>query len=183
MDTIDATLKLKSGATGTLSQSFGTTFPNNTEWAFACEKGSVTVGRGQDLSQLAQSSAGKKGGNVVRVFGLDGQIVSETTVQDDISGVTPEVKDWAAALAEGRTNKIQSPEEAVADLELVSGHHNAKDQYKSVLGLTFHRSRKCSGAESRMVHLRLALCKQSRLGQLESDFNLMNTRRNFLGRS
>ena len=56
---------------------------------------------------------------MVRVFGLDGQVVSETTVQDDISGVTPEVKDWAEALAGGRTNKIQSPEEAVADLELV----------------------------------------------------------------
>jgi len=117
VDTIDATLKLKSGATGTLSQSFGTTFPNNSEWAIACEQGTVTVGRAGEI--VHSSHTDKKLGNVVRVFGPDSKLVKEIPVEDDGSGVTPEVKDWAEALANDKSNEIQSPEQALADLELI----------------------------------------------------------------
>ena len=45
IDTVDATMKTKSGATGTVSISFGTTL-SGSEWTFGCEKGSVSLAKG-----------------------------------------------------------------------------------------------------------------------------------------
>ena len=41
-------------------------------------------------------------------------------VEDERSGVPPEVRKWGEALAAGKQNTRQIPEEALADLELVS---------------------------------------------------------------
>src|SRR5947209_19620791 len=46
VDTIDATMKAKNGATGTLSISFGTTF-KGMEWTVACEDGVISVAGGK----------------------------------------------------------------------------------------------------------------------------------------
>ena len=95
VDTVDAVLKTKSGATGTLNISFGTTFEGS-EWAVACEKGVVSVS-----------------GSTVRIG------KEEKTVEDERSGVPPEVREWGKALSEGKKNERQSPAEALADLEIL----------------------------------------------------------------
>jgi predicted dehydrogenase len=95
VDTVDATLKTKDGATGTFSVSFGTSFKGS-EWAVACEKGIVSVSR----SDVTIGEEMKK-------------------VEDERSGVPPEVRKWGEALAKGMQNERQIPEEALADLELL----------------------------------------------------------------
>ena len=102
VDTVDATMKTKSGATGTFCASFGTTF-TGTEWAVACEGGTVSI----------------SGSTVTTV--IDGKEVKKE-VEDERSGVPPEVRKWGEALAAGTKNERQIPEEALADLELVSGY-------------------------------------------------------------
>ena len=100
VDTIDASLKTKSGATGTFSFSFGSTL-SGSEWTIGCEKGSVSV----------------SGSTVTTV--IDGK-EEKTDIQDERSGVPPEVRKWGQALAAGgKQNDRQIPEEALADLELV----------------------------------------------------------------
>jgi len=96
VDTIAATLKTKSGAAGTLSISFGTTFEGS-EYMIATEKG---------------------------VFGCTshGEVVSggETkNVENERSGVPPEIRAWGESLVAGKPNAEQSPEEALADLEIL----------------------------------------------------------------
>lgn len=58
--------------------------------------------------------------NVVTVYSLDGEEVSSERVQDERSGVPPEVRAWGEALASGKVNADQSPEQALGDLEIVS---------------------------------------------------------------
>ena len=100
VDTVDATLRTKSGVTGTISISFGTTMTAG-EWTVACEGGTVTVSRGL----------------VVTV--VDGK-EDKKDFPDEGSGVAAEVRKWGEAIAAGTSNERQRPEEALADLELVS---------------------------------------------------------------
>lgn len=90
VDTIDATMKTKHGATGTFSTSYGTSFPRISEWALACEGGSVSISRS----------------TVTTVF--DGkEEVAE--VEDERTGVPPEVRMREEALAAGKRNEKQIP--------------------------------------------------------------------------
>lgn len=91
-------MKTKTGATGTFSVSFGTSLTGN-EWTVGCEGGSVSVSR----STITTVINGKE---------------EEKEVQDEGSGVSPEVRKWGEALVAGSPNERQSPEEALADLEL-----------------------------------------------------------------
>lgn len=95
LDTVDAVLATKYGAPGTISISFGTTFKGS-EWSVACEKGVVSVS-----------------GSTVKVGD------EEKNVEDERSGVPPEIRKWGEALSQGRVNERQSPQEALADLELI----------------------------------------------------------------
>lgn len=95
LDTIDAALITKQGATGTVSISFGTTFKGS-EWSVACDKGVVSVS-----------------GSTVKVGD------EEQTVNDERSGVPPEIRMWGEALSQGTVNQRQSTEEALGDLELI----------------------------------------------------------------
>jgi len=95
VDTIDATAKAKNGATGTISISFGTTF-SGIEWTVACKDGVVSTARGK-------VTIGDK----------------TEEIEDERSGVPPEVRAWGEALSAGKVNERQSPEEALADLELI----------------------------------------------------------------
>lgn len=95
VDTLEATAKAKNGAVGSISLSFGTTGKGK-EWMVACEKGVVTVS-----------------GNKVTIDDKTEEI------EDEKSGVPPEVRKWGEALVAGRANERQSPEEALADLELI----------------------------------------------------------------
>ncbi|KAK3067394.1 hypothetical protein LTR53_015761 [Teratosphaeriaceae sp. CCFEE 6253] len=100
VDTVDATFKLANGSTGNFSVSFGTTF-TSTDWAIACEKGSVTV-------------AGSK----VTVKPLGGEEKVEEK-PDYLGGVKQEVFAWAKSLMSGKQEPQQRPEEALADLEIL----------------------------------------------------------------
>jgi predicted dehydrogenase len=99
VDTMDATIKTRSGATGTFSVSFGSTLTGS-EWIVACEVGSVSVSDSM----------------VTTVF--DGK-EEKKEVKDERTGVPPEVRKWGQSLAKGTRNERQIPEEALADLELV----------------------------------------------------------------
>ena len=75
--------------------SFGTTHMGS-EWTVACQEGVVSV----------------SGSKVT----LNGET---TEVKDEKTGVPTEVRRWGEALAAGKPNQRQSPEEALADLEIV----------------------------------------------------------------
>lgn len=95
VDTVEATGKTKQGTVGSISISFGTTAKGR-EWTIGADKGSVSV--------------------TYDGVTIDGK---EEKITNEGSGVTPEVRTWGEALAAGKENANQSPEEALADLELV----------------------------------------------------------------
>lgn len=98
-DTIDAVLKTKSGITGIFQLSVGTSFREDS-WAVSCEGGWITV----EDSEVT----------ICR----DGQ-VTKKIVQNERTGVPPEIRAWGEALAAGKVLKEQEPETALADLELI----------------------------------------------------------------
>ncbi|KAE8554932.1 hypothetical protein EYB25_003479 [Talaromyces marneffei] len=100
VDTMDAILKTNTGIQGTFQSSVATTL-TGPEWTIACEKGTVTVV-----------------GSDVTVRPVDGEELVQT-IADERTGVPPEIRAWGEALAAGRQNPEQTPEEALADLELI----------------------------------------------------------------
>lgn len=100
-DTVDAILKTNTGIQGTFQVSYGTSLVGP-EWTVGCEKGSVSVG---DSKITVRSVDGKE---------------DVQNVEDERTGVPPEVRQWGQALAVGKVNPEQSPSQALADLELVS---------------------------------------------------------------
>lgn len=98
-DTINAVLKTKSGVTGTFQLSVGTSFREDS-WAVSCERGWITV----EDSEVTICRDGE---------------VTKKTVQNERTGVPPEIRAWGEALAAGKVLKEQGPETALADLELV----------------------------------------------------------------
>lgn len=99
VDTVDATVKLSNGASGTISLSFGTTFTGS-EYAFAAEKGTVTVSRGK-------VTVVKDGKEETKEFPEEG------------NGVKQEIAAWGKALGEGKPDPRQSAEEALRDLQVL----------------------------------------------------------------
>lgn len=116
VDTVEATAKSKKGAVGTISISFGTT-AKGSEWTVAAENGFVSISKNKVT--------------------IDDKVEE---IEDERTGVPPEVRAWGEALAAGRVNEQQSPEEALADLELIeamlrSGEHDGapvKLQYQDL---------------------------------------------------
>ncbi|KAL2073277.1 hypothetical protein VTL71DRAFT_10601 [Oculimacula yallundae] len=114
VDTVDAIWQTKSGISGTFSVSFGTTL-TGAAYTVACEKGSVTVNRGKVTITLV------------------GGEPTEKSFSDEGSGVKQEVAAWAQGLVDGKALSTQSPEEALADLEILekmlrSGEQSGKAQ-------------------------------------------------------
>jgi len=103
VDTVDSIWQLKSGVSGAYSQSFGSTLSEN-EVTIAGDKGSVTVRRSTVIVREGEQKDEKK---TAREFTEEG------------SGVKQEVQAWAEALKAGKPNSKQSPEEALADLEIL----------------------------------------------------------------
>ena len=108
VDTMHATLQVGSGASGTLSVSFGTT-DTGSEYFFAAEKGTVTVLRGK----VVVTKDGKS---------------EEEDFPEEGSGVKQEVKAWAEGLAQGKPNARQSPEEALEDLKILEAALKSGEQ-------------------------------------------------------
>lgn len=98
VDTVNATVQLSDGTSGTMSMSFGTTF-SGSEYSFAAEKGTVTVQRGKVT--------------VVR----DGK--EDVKEFQDGSGVKQEIAAWGKALSDGKPHPKQSGEEALRDLQVL----------------------------------------------------------------
>lgn len=94
VDAVDAIMKTKSGATGTISISF------RTEWTIACEGGTVSISK----SVITTVINGKE---------------EKTVVQDEATGVPSKLRKWVKALLAGSQNERQRPE-TLADLELAS---------------------------------------------------------------
>ncbi|KIN06467.1 hypothetical protein OIDMADRAFT_155638 [Oidiodendron maius Zn] len=115
VDTINAIWSTKSGISGTYSNSFGTTF-SGSEYTIACEKGTVTIVGSKVIITEGEQKLGKS---------------SEKEFPDEGNGVRQEVGAWAQALIDGVPNPRQSPEHALADLEilekmLISGAEHGK---------------------------------------------------------
>ncbi len=104
VDTVEATAKSKKGAVGTISISFGTT-AKGSEWTVGCEKGFVSISRNKVT--------------------IDDKVEE---IEDEKTGVPPEVRAWGEALAAGTVNEMQSPEEALADLELIEAMLRSGEQ-------------------------------------------------------
>lgn len=100
-------MKTNTGVTGSFSLSFGTTLADNFEYNIACELGSVTVREG-----------------LVVVKKEDREEAESREFPDEGEGVIQEVEAWAKGIVEGGKTELsrrQSPEQALADLEVVSG--------------------------------------------------------------
>ncbi|TVY47929.1 Uncharacterized protein LOCC1_G001632 [Lachnellula occidentalis] len=105
VDTVNSIWLTKSGISGTFSVSFGTTLFGS-EYTIACEKGSVSV----EGSQVTVREGLEKDGKSSLVdFKERGQG----------NGVEQEDAAWGEALAKGHTLPNQSPEQALADLEIL----------------------------------------------------------------
>lgn len=103
VDTVNSIWQTKSGISGTFSVSFGTTL-SGSEYTVACEKGSVTIVK----SKVTVREGEEKDGNFTE---------SEFTWEE--SGVKQEVDAWAESIVVGKANPAQSPEQALADLEIL----------------------------------------------------------------
>ncbi|UNI15504.1 Glucose-fructose oxidoreductase [Purpureocillium takamizusanense] len=99
IDTVTAVLRTEGGATGTFQHSAGTLM-EAFEWDVACERGWV---RSSGETVVVKPSGGER---TERVF-------------ERTSGVAEEVAAWAEGIARGEPNPLQSPEEALADLEFL----------------------------------------------------------------
>lgn len=113
IDTVNAIIKTKSGATGAYQHSAGSNL-HAFEWDLGYEKGTIKID-----------------GETITVTPVGG----EKTVKEfeRTSGVTEEVAAWAQSLVDGKPNPLQSPEEALADLEFLekmfkSGDENGAQQ-------------------------------------------------------
>lgn len=115
VDTLHAVVKLGSGSSGTVEISFGTTFTGS-EYAVACEKGTVSVSRGKVVVT-------REGKEEVKEFPEEG------------SGVKQEVAAWAEGLVKGEANQRQAPEEALKDLKLLEAMLTSGDNGGSAIEL------------------------------------------------
>jgi len=105
VDTVNSVWHTKSGISGTFSVSFGTTL-SGSEYTVACERGSVTIVQTKVIVREGEESEGKFW---ERDFKSEGEK----------NGVKEEVAAWAASIADGKPDPRQSPEQALADLEIL----------------------------------------------------------------
>lgn len=108
IDTVNAILRLKSGATGVFQHSAGTNL-RSFEWEIGYEKGTV-----------------KAAGETITVTPLDGEPVVKQF--ERTTGVVEEVAAWAKGMVEGKPNPLQSAEEALADLEFLEKMFKSGEQ-------------------------------------------------------
>ncbi|KAK5938511.1 hypothetical protein PMZ80_009482 [Knufia obscura] len=115
VDTIEATAKTKNGAVGSISISFGTT-AGGSEYHVGSKDGFVSV------SNKVVTSGGKEG-----------------KIEEEGSGVTPEVRAWGEGLASKKPNPLQSPREALADLEIIEACLRSGEQGGAPIELKYQQ--------------------------------------------
>jgi len=117
VDTVNSIWLTKSGISGTFSISYGTTFSGG-EYSIAAEKGSVMIVGNTVTVRLGEEKQGN---------------VTVTEFKDEGNGVKQEVAAWAQSIVNGTPDPKQSPEEALADLEILekmlkSGEEHGKTE-------------------------------------------------------
>ena len=120
IDTVDACVRTKNGATGTISISFGTTLKGNGHTA-GFEHGSLSL----ISDRGTKSAAGKSSTRSMRVVVTKGDNIDVQNIEDEGSGVKPEIRTWAESIMNGKQDPRQTPEQALADLEVVSSDPSA----------------------------------------------------------
>jgi predicted dehydrogenase len=110
-DTINAVLKTKDGIVGSYIHSTGTTM-DAFDFQVACENGCVKAWSDK----------------VITIHGYGANAKSEEKTYEKSSGVKEEVHAWAESIVAGTPNPEQSPEQALADLELVEKMLTSGDQ-------------------------------------------------------
>lgn len=118
VDTLSSVWQTKSGISGTFAMSFGSTYSTKNITVIG-DKGSVSIA----------------GDNVI-VRDADGEY-TERAFDWGSYGVKNEIKAWAAALEAGKPDPRQSPEQGLADLEILekmlrSGEQGGKVQELSL---------------------------------------------------
>ncbi|KAH7313847.1 hypothetical protein B0I35DRAFT_279392 [Stachybotrys elegans] len=108
IDTVMAVVRTRSGAVGTYQQSSGS-LAGAFEWDVAYERGRVQV-KGQTVTVTPEG-----GEETVKQF-------------ERTSGVAEEVAAWAEAVAAGKPDPLQSPEEALRDLEFLEKMFRSGEQ-------------------------------------------------------
>ncbi|KAF3928939.1 hypothetical protein AA313_de0206724 [Arthrobotrys entomopaga] len=121
IDTIKSTVRLKSGVCGTFAISYGTPSAKEFDFWIVCEQGYVRVG---DNSTVTVKKLDMPEETVV--FGND----------EEWNGVKAEVRAFVEAVKSGKGNHAQSPEMAVADLELIEKMIKSGEQGGKVLEVT-----------------------------------------------
>jgi predicted dehydrogenase len=115
LDTLDGCVKTQSGGTGTVAISFGTTLTGSA-YAVGYEKGNIVI----SSDHVGQIVKGKPGEKIMHVTTtIDGKTETKD-ITDEGTGVKPEVRAWGEGIVAGKPNVRQSPEQALADLEVVS---------------------------------------------------------------
>jgi predicted dehydrogenase len=99
IDTVNAVIKTRSGASGTLQCSFGSRM-QAFEWDFGLKGGALSLS-----------------GDTVTVRPVSGEITVKKF--SETSGVAEEIVGWAEGLTIGEPNPWQSAEEAMADVEFL----------------------------------------------------------------
>ncbi|KAI1657184.1 NAD(P)-binding protein [Daldinia decipiens] len=120
VDSINAVLKTKSGVVGSYITSVGTTM-DAFEYHIACEQGVVKA----------------EGAKVVTLRGVGKNAVAEEKVFEKTSGVKEEVHAWAESIVSGVPNPNQTPEQALADLELIEKMLSSGEQDGARLKLEY----------------------------------------------
>lgn len=108
IDTVNAIITTKSGVSGSFQHSAGTLL-SAFQWDFGFEHGTLSIDK-----------------DTVTVTPKDGK--PEVKEFDRAWGVAEEVKAWAQAMLDGKPNPLQSPQEALADLEFLEKMFRSGEQ-------------------------------------------------------
>ncbi|KAB8295170.1 hypothetical protein EYC80_007099 [Monilinia laxa] len=121
VDTINSIWLTKSGISGTFSVSFGTTL-SGPECTIACEHGSVTIIRSKVIVRKGEEKERNS---------------TEVEFTEEGSGVKQEVAAWAQSIMDEKPNPRQSPQEALADLEILEKLLRSGEEQGSSQSLQF----------------------------------------------
>lgn len=108
IDTVNAIIQTRSGASGSFQHSAGTNL-KAFDWDIGYEEGTV-----------------RAVGETVTVTPVDGEPVVKVFTRT--TGVAEEVQAWAAGIVDGIPNQLQSVEEALADLEFLEKMFRSGEQ-------------------------------------------------------
>ncbi|KAJ5398068.1 Oxidoreductase family NAD-binding Rossmann fold protein [Penicillium cosmopolitanum] len=155
VDTVDAVVKTGSGATGVISLSWGSPFSRHA-FEFACEKGSVAL----NFDDVAVNDV-------------------NYSVPFEGRGVSAEVAEFATSIINGKpVEKRQSPEEALADLEVLEQMLQSGEKQGEPVQLHLQFPKRRKGTSVGRPPTPLSAKKFSRLLSLRLDNPLRPARRN-----